>query len=95
MPSQTYSGGAYATVRDLCREGSGLVAVILPSLALILEQAERQKGEPLTEAEVNSIRDRAPAIQMHRADFIKWAAARGRDLDPDNAWAQWQARRSL
>jgi hypothetical protein len=93
MPTPTFSGGAYAKVRASCGAQCECVAVIVPPLAFILEQAERNKGEPLTEAEVNSIRDRAPAIQMDRADFVQWAASRPRDIDPDDAWAEWQARR--
>ena len=93
MPGPTYSGGDYATVRASCEGAGDCVAVIMPPLAFILEHAERQKGEPLTEAEVNSVRDRAPAIQMNRADFAQWAASRPRDIDPDDAWSQWQARR--
>lgn len=92
MANSNYTGGTYAEVRALCNDGNDRVAVIIPALALILDQAERKKGEPLTEAEVLTIRDRAPAIQMDRADFIQWSGGRAPDLDPDIAWAQWRFR---
>jgi len=85
-------GGDYAAVRASC-EGD-YVPVIIPALTLILERAQLDKGAPLTEAEVRSIRDRAPAIRMERADFEHWTASRAPDIDPEDAWLQWQERRS-
>lgn len=91
MSNSAFSGGAYVAVAALCTKENDRVAVIIPTLASILDQAERDKGEPLTEAEVISIRDRAPAIQMDRGDYIQWMSNRVRDIDPADVWAQWRA----
>ncbi len=66
-----------------------MVAVIIPPLVLILEDLERKKGSPLTEAEVLEMRDKAPAIQMEEAHFLEFSKGRGPDLDPDHVWEQW------
>jgi len=89
MSGSEFSGGAYSEVRAKCEAGDGKVAVTVLKLALILEHAERKKGTPLVEAEVISLRDRAPAIQMDRVDFVVLTKSRGPDLDPDDIWAQW------
>jgi hypothetical protein len=71
-----------------------LVVVPIPPLVLMLEHLERQKGSPLTEAEVVEARDRAPSITMSAAHAAEWAKTRGPDLDLDRVWDSWQAHRA-
>ena len=88
---QEPSGGAYA---DLARFATReLVPVFLPQLVTMLAHAERQKGSPLTPEEVYSIRDRAGAILMDRSVAEKLFESRGRDIDPENCWGEWQVLR--
>jgi hypothetical protein len=68
---------------------SDVVVVPIPPLVLLLDALQREKGRPLTEQEVLEIRDNAVCITMDRADAEKWAETRGRDIDPENVWAEW------
>lgn len=68
--------------------------VFVPALVAILLNKEREKGAPLTEAEVIAIRDSSAAIAMTREQHLKMIAARGyMDIDPENAWEAWQEAR--
>lgn len=68
-----------------------LVPVIMPALSTILIAAEDKKGCPLTLEEVNDIRDDAPAIMLRISAIKKMAESRGYDdVDPKNAWYDWQ-----
>lgn len=51
--------------------------VPVPSLVSTLLRAERDKGSPLTEAEVLAIRDKCPCIKMPVDVAAKVAAGRG------------------
>jgi hypothetical protein len=67
-----------------------LVQVFVPPLAQVLYDAETEKGSPLTEDEVNSIRDAAICITLRASVAQAMEDKRGRDIDPEHAWAQWR-----
>lgn len=67
-----------------------LVPVFMPSLTAVLLNSEDKKGEPLTYDEVIRLRDAAPCIMMTSADVRKMDESRGRDIDPENCWFEWQ-----
>ncbi|AMV24971.1 hypothetical protein VT84_11270 [Gemmata sp. SH-PL17] len=67
-----------------------LVPVFTPPLATLLAHAEKLKGAPLTEAEVERVRDHAICIIMQPGDADKMTTSRGyRDVEPENCWADW------
>ena len=72
-----------------------LVVVFIPPLIDVIRWAEDAKGEPLTEGEVAAIRDEAICITMRQSHAQALESKRGYpDLDPENAWQEWQAIRS-
>ncbi len=74
-----------------------LVPVFIPALVLLLREAERSKGSPLTEDEALAIRDNGTCIMLRRSQADAMAESRGyRDLDPEDCWEQWRlARRDV
>jgi hypothetical protein len=69
-----------------------LIPVHVPALVQMLILKEREKGSPLTRDEVNEIRDNGGCIMLPQSEALKLAEGRGhQDIDPDNAWDQWQA----
>ena len=69
-----------------------LVPVPIPALVAVLLNLERQKGRPLTEAEVCEVRDKAACMMMPLSVRDRIAERRGyADIDPEHAWAEWQA----
>lgn len=76
------------------RPDEPLVVAHMPPLAVVLAWAEEQKGSPLTQEEVMTARDEAPAMTLPVSEAKAMEAARGfRDLDPDRLWEEWQALR--
>jgi hypothetical protein len=72
-----------------------LIPVPIPALVALLWNLERQKGEPLTEAEVLKARDGCACIMMPASIRDELAKKRGyADIDPENAWSEWQAARA-
>ena len=72
-----------------------LVAVFIPPLIDVIRWAEEAKGEPLTEAEVMTLRDEAICLTMRESHAQALESKRGYpDLDPENVWQEWQAIRS-
>ncbi|EAQ28781.1 hypothetical protein NAP1_14318 [Erythrobacter sp. NAP1] len=68
--------------------------VPMPALVAVLHAKEREKGEPLTEAEVLHIRDTAPCIALPRDMHLQMIEKRGYiDIDPENVWLAWQEAR--
>ena len=68
-----------------------LIPVFVPPLATMLAHHEHEKGSPLTEEEVLSIRGSAMVIMMRRPHAEQMAQKRGyRDIDPQNCWLEWQ-----
>lgn len=67
-----------------------LIPVFMPELSLLLLRAEDLKESPLTIEEVIKIRDEAPCIMMYEEDARKMEATRGKQIDPENCWHDWQ-----
>jgi hypothetical protein len=68
-----------------------VVIVFMPALAPLLLRAEHLKGGPLTEDEVCRIRDNAFCLTTTPESAAAIDAERGyRDIDPENAWQEWQ-----
>ncbi len=68
-----------------------LSLVFIPSLVSRLLGAERQKGSPLTQTEVESTRDRATCVAMPKDVAAHVRETRGYDdIDPEQAWEAWQ-----
>ena len=73
-----------------------LLIVPVPALVAVLLAAEREKGAPLTEEEVLTMRDNAASIAMDRSAYEAISERRGYDdIDPENAWADWQVIRTM
>jgi hypothetical protein len=71
-----------------------LIIFCIPSLVATLLNRERTKGSPLTEEEVLSIRDNAPAIALTPDVAREVAEKRGYpDIDADNVWEEWKKAR--
>lgn len=71
------------------------VIVFTPPLLTMLGLAEKAKGTPLSEAEVLATRDNAVGITMAASRAAAMAAQRGfNDIDPQNAWTEWQNHRA-
>jgi hypothetical protein len=72
------------------------VTVFLNPLAMLLAGRERQKGSPLTEAEVLEVRDEAACALMPLSRAEKFYASLDAQmpiprLDPERIWEQWLA----
>jgi hypothetical protein len=68
-----------------------LVPLPVPPLVAIFAMKERDLGRPLSEEEVIEIRDAAACIMLPISEARKMAEARGYDdIDPENAWEDWQ-----
>lgn len=71
-----------------------LIPVFIPSLVVLLVNSEREKGSPLTEAEVLAVRDKGVCMMMREEHAIALDEKRGyNDLDPERVWEQWQEAR--
>ncbi|VTR93784.1 Uncharacterized protein OS=Gloeobacter kilaueensis JS1 GN=GKIL_1802 PE=4 SV=1 [Gemmata massiliana] len=69
---------------------NALVPVFVPPLATLLAHAEKLKGTPLTEAEVERVRDHAICVMMRPSAADDMTASRGYcDVEPENCWADW------
>jgi uncharacterized protein YegJ (DUF2314 family) len=67
-----------------------LIPLVIPSLSSILLAAEKEKGSPLSEAEVLSIRDNSSSILTPKSVVDTLVEKRGHeDLDPENVWNEW------
>ncbi len=69
--------------------------VHVPALVVLLLAAEKDKGTPLTKAEVEGITEKGACIAMKHEDARELERSRGyADLDPELAWEQWRAMRA-
>jgi hypothetical protein len=69
-----------------------LEPVPIPALVALLLRLEKQKGEPLTEQEVNEARDKAACIMLPLSARLHMDEKRGyRDINPERAWPEWLA----
>jgi hypothetical protein len=72
-----------------------IVIVAVPPLVWQLQFHEAKKGSPLTEAEVQRIRDEAICMTMPRSEAQALAAGRGYDdIDPEDVLNEWKRIRS-
>ncbi len=67
-----------------------LIPVFIPSLSNVLLLEEDNKGMPLSQSEVISIRDNASCIMMSLNGAIKMEESRNDYIDPENCWYDWQ-----
>ena len=71
-----------------------LIITPVPALVAVLLAKEEEKGSPLTKEEVEEITDKAECIAMPRHARESVDESRGYDdLDPEQAWEQWQRMR--
>ena len=71
-------------------KGKKLIQVFNPSLAALLFAAEKDKGSPLTEAEVIAIRNSATVMIVPEESAAEFEKKRGyKDIDSDNCWQEW------
>lgn len=69
--------------------------VPIPALGVLLLKLEEQKGSPLTEPEVLSVRDKAVCMMMHISHKQAMDEKRGySDINLENAWEDWLAFRA-
>lgn len=67
-----------------------LVPVPIPALGALLLNIEKQKGTPLSQAEVLDARDKAVCIMLPLSAKVAMEEKRGyRDIDPENIWEEW------
>lgn len=68
-----------------------LIITPIPSLVSLLIRAEQQKGQPLTQEEVENIRDTCACIALPPDAARAVTEKRGYvDVDPEDVWNQWQ-----
>ncbi|CAK6492536.1 hypothetical protein PANNVG_01622 [Pantoea sp. Nvir] len=64
--------------------------IFVPPLIAVLLSKEIEKGFPLTEEEVNTIRDNATAIVVDANTALALVENRGyRDINPEKCWEEW------
>jgi len=66
------------------------IPVVVPALSAVLINAEDNKGEALTYEEAIEARNGAHCVMMTPADARKMEERRGRDIEPENIWYEWQ-----
>lgn len=72
-------------------QASDRTPCITPSLVAMLVSAEKRKGSALSEAEVASLVEKAPAIMIEQEKVRELERSRGySDIEPQRAWEQWQ-----
>jgi hypothetical protein len=86
----------FASVRRRAGAPEPVVMVFLNPLVILLAGRERQKGSPLTEAEVLEVRDQAACTQMPLSQAEKFYASLDAQvpvprLNPERIWEEWQA----
>ena len=65
--------------------------VFMPPLVALLRSMEDSASAPLTQQQVESVRDNAPCIAMAPREAAAMERARGyADVDPERVWAHWQ-----
>lgn len=74
-----------------------LVPVFIPPLLVVLRAAEQEKGTPLDEDEVMSVRDKAVCMVVRQSAAQEMEAKRGyADISAEDAWEDWRlARQNL
>ncbi|RZK43122.1 MAG: hypothetical protein EOO57_00440 [Hymenobacter sp.] len=76
-------------------EEEAIELVFIPALATLLLSAAQRAGRPLTETEVLGLRDEAVVMAVPTSVALALETQRGfPDIDPENAWPEWQVLRS-
>src|SRR6185369_17709765 len=76
-------------------ETEPLIPVFVPALANVLALAEKNKGSPLSAAEVEAARDKSVCIMMPTLEAAEMDQSRGFiDVNPENCWADWHRLRT-
>lgn len=88
----------FASVRRRAGLPEPMVTVFLNPLVMLLAGRERQKGSPLSEAEVLEVRDGAACTQMPLSQAEKFYASLDAQmpiprLNPERIWDEWRAAR--
>ena len=74
------------------REVDPKPAVFVPALIVLLMAMQQKQDEPLTQEQVERLRDDAACVTMEPAQAHDMERTRGyADLNPEFAWEQWQA----
>lgn len=69
-----------------------MAIVFIPALIAVLTAKQTQAGRPLTQHEVEDIRDNAVAMNMPDDVAATLSEKRGYDdIDPENVWEEWLA----
>lgn len=90
-PPSLESRAAEARAKADAAKAEPLVPVFVVPLLELLSLKERELGRPLIESEVLAIRSHAPCTMLRQSEAQSLASKRGSpDLDPENAWQQWQ-----
>jgi hypothetical protein len=80
---------------DATNERGRLIPVFVPALVTLLTRAEKDRGRPLSEAEVIEIRDNGNCIMGPKSAAVAVDQGRGyNDIDPEHVWEHWQAIRA-
>ncbi|MCD1125150.1 hypothetical protein LPW36_03760 [Jinshanibacter sp. LJY008] len=67
-----------------------LELIFMPALIVLLINAQKTKGEPLTQNEVEAIRDNAVCIALPSGSNAMMAEKRGYDdINPEFAWLEY------
>ena len=73
-----------------------LVPVPVPALAVLFLELEKEKGAPLTEAEVLHHKDTCVCIMLRKSEKRSLQQSRGfRDIDPEHCWEEWLVVRAM
>lgn len=68
-----------------------IVIVPIPPLIIMLLHREKERGSPLSEAEVIETRDKAVCMTMSISHRDQLAEKRGyADISLENVWVEWQ-----
>jgi hypothetical protein len=67
-----------------------LVPMFVPALLTMVLMEENKKGSPLTQEEVERVRDTGICMMVSLSHYRMHAEMSGRDLDPENVWEEFQ-----
>ena len=71
-----------------------VLIIPVPSLVATLLNKEQAKGSPLSQDEVIEIRNNCPCVAMTKEQYQAVCDSRQyMDIDPENAWEEWQVER--
>jgi len=95
-PLKASETGSYAEIAPRPNP-ENYVILFIPALVAILLSVERKSGGPLSQAQVEAVRDTASVVVSPPHAVKSVEEKRGyRDLDPREVWQEWQmARKEL